>query len=201
MTEPRKIILPVRIDDSDDGGKFLVGLMMVDHDDVEAKFHRLRQRVDAGGAAIDRNQQRRTALGERADRIDVRPITLEDAIRNMHQRIKPALAQEPRQQRTRGCPVHIVVAEDRNLLVTRDGVGETLRRQFHVGERVRVRHQPFQAGLEKILDAVEVDAAAGNDARQQIRQFVPLHDGGGERATAVVEPVAPGAFGRRAFDT
>ena len=41
--------------------QFLVGLVMVDHDAVEAELLRFRQRLDAGGAAIDGDQQRHAA--------------------------------------------------------------------------------------------------------------------------------------------
>ena len=67
---------------------------MIDHNRIEAKLFRLAKRLQAGGAAIDRDQQLDAALGERADGIHIRPVALEDAIRNMDDRIEPAMAQK-----------------------------------------------------------------------------------------------------------
>ena len=77
---------------------------------------RFGQRLQAGGAAIDRHQQCRALAGERADRFDIGPVALENPVGNVDQRIEPAMAQIPGQQRRRGGAVDIVVAEDRDLL-------------------------------------------------------------------------------------
>ena len=91
---------------------------------------RLGQRLDAGRAAIDRDQQRRAALGERADRLDVRAVALEHAVGNVDHRIEAAVAQKARQQRGRGRAVDVVVAEDRDALAAHDRVGDARRRRL-----------------------------------------------------------------------
>ena len=73
--------------------------MMVDHDRVEAKLFRFGERLDARHATINSNQQFRTALGERSDRVDIGPISLEDTIRDVNDRIQPATTQIVAQQR------------------------------------------------------------------------------------------------------
>ena len=101
MAELREVVEPVGIDHQR-VRQPLVGLVMVDHDDVEAEPPRLGQRLDAGGAAIDGDEQRRAALGERADRLDVRPVALEDAVGDVDDRIEAgARAGSARAARTR----------------------------------------------------------------------------------------------------
>ena len=75
-----------------------------------------------------------------------------------------------------GRAVDVVVAEDRDLLAARDRVGDARRRLLHAGERVRIGHQPPHGRIEESLDLVDLDAAAGEDARQQFRHAVALRD-------------------------
>ena len=46
MAEAGEIVAPVRIDDGDRGRQHFVGLMVVDHDHVDAERLGLRQRLD-----------------------------------------------------------------------------------------------------------------------------------------------------------
>jgi hypothetical protein len=170
--------------------------MVVDDDGVEAEPLRLRERLHAGGAAVHRHQQLRAPRGERLDRIDVRTVTFEDAVRYVDQRLDAGHAQEAGQQRRRRCAVDVVVAEDRDQLATHDGVGETARRRFHVDDDIRVRHQPLDGGIEIGIDVVDIDIASSEDAGEQVGHAVPLRDGERPRIAAVVEPVAPHPPGR-----
>jgi hypothetical protein len=62
MTEAGKIVGPVRIHQRVDVRQFVAALMMIDDDHRHAETPRLGQRLEAGGAAIHRHQQR-GALG------------------------------------------------------------------------------------------------------------------------------------------
>src|SRR5690242_13260847 len=53
MTQAGEVIAPVRVDDGARRRQFLVGLMMINHDDIEATRFRLRQRFETRRAAID----------------------------------------------------------------------------------------------------------------------------------------------------
>ena len=79
MAELREIVEPVRIDHRERGRQRLVGQVMIDDDRLHAEPRRFRQRLVADGAAIDGDQQRRAAPGERADRLDVRAVAFEHA--------------------------------------------------------------------------------------------------------------------------
>ena len=199
MAEPRQIVEPVGID-HDRIRQALVGLVMIEHDHIEAKPPRLGQRLDAGGAAIDGDEQRRAAVGERADRLDVGAVAFENPVGDMHDRLAAADPHEARQQRRRGRAIDVVVAEDRDLLAAQHGVGEALRRLLHRGDGVRVGHQPPHRRIEERLDLVDLDAAAGQDARQQLRHIVPLRDRQRARRRPLVEPVPPGPAADRTLD-
>ena len=139
-------------------------------------------------------------LGERADRLDVGAVAFENPVGDVHDRLGAAVAQEARQQRRGGRAVDVVVAEDRDLLAAHHGVGEALRRLLHRGDGVRIGHQPPHRRIEERLDLVGLDAAAGQDARQQLRNIVPLRDGQRARRRALVEPVPPRPAANRALD-
>ena len=82
-----------------------------------------------------------------------------------------------------------------------DRVGEPRRRRRHVGQHVGIRHQRAHRRIEEGRDLVDLDAAPGEDARQQLGHVVvALRDRERARRAALVEPVAPGAPADRALD-
>ncbi len=119
MAEAGQIVGAVRIDDRHRRRQFLVGLVMVDHHGVEAELLGFGQRLDAGGAAIDGDQQLDAAFGKAADGVDIRPVAFENPVGDMHDRIEPAVAQITREQRRGGRAVDVVVAENRDALAVR----------------------------------------------------------------------------------
>ena len=88
------------------------------------------------------------ARGEHAHGLDVRPVAFEEPVGNVEDRVEPAGAQHAHQERRRGGAVDVVIAEDRDVLLALDGVGEARGRRRHVGERVGVRHQAFHGRIE-----------------------------------------------------
>ena len=138
---PERSSRPVRVHHRDRRRQRLVGLVVVDDDHVHAQALRLFQRLDAGGAAIDGHDQRGAAGGERAHRLDIRAIALEQPVGDVDQRIEAAAAQEQAEQGGRGGAVDIVIAEDRDRLAAHRGVGNARGRRLHCGEHIRVGHQ------------------------------------------------------------
>ena len=198
MAEAREIVEPVRIDQRIDLRKHIAGLVMVDHDDGHAEPLGFRERLDAGGAAIDGDEQRGALGRQAANGFDVGAVALKDAVGNVDQRIEPAMAQMPGQQRRRGRAIDVVVAEDRDLLALRRRIRDPLRRGLHLRHRERIRHQLADGRIEEVGDRVDLDAAPRQHPRQQFRQLVPLHDGERLRRPARVQPVAPELVGERA---
>ena len=196
MAEAREIVGPVRIDQRVDLGQFIAALVMIDHDDRHAQAPRFRQRLQAGGAAIHRHQQRRALAREHAHGFDIGAVAFEDPVGNMNQRIEPAMAQVPGQERRRGGAVDIVIAEDRDLFAARRRVRDALRGGFHLRHGVGIGHQFADGRIEKILDRVDVDVAPGQHPRQHFRQLIALRDRQRPRRAARIEPVAPQFSGR-----
>ena len=131
------------------------------------------------------------------DRFEFGPIALEDAVRDMDHRIEPGGAQKSRQQRRRGCAVDVVIAEDRNFLASHRRVRDARCGVLHSREGVGIRHQPLHGGIEERLDVVHLDAASGENARQQFRRRVALRDRERAGAAALIEPRPPRSATRR----
>ena len=200
MAEAGEVVAPVRIDDRQGRRQLFVGLMVIDDDDIHAELVRFRQRRDAGGAAIDRDEERRALLRQRPHGFDVGAVAFEQPVRNMDQRIEAAMAQKAREQRRRSGAVNIIIAEYGDALAAPDRVRDARRRRRHGGEHVGIGHRALDGRIEEGVDRVDLDIAAGEDARQQLRQIMPLRDRERPRGAALVEPAAPGAPSRRAFD-
>ena len=166
MTKLRKIVLPVRIDHRERRRQRLVGKVMVDDDGLHAEPRGLGERVMAGGAAIDRDEQRRATLGERTHGFDVGPIALEQAVGNVDERREPTVAQEARQRRRRGRAVDIIVAEDRDLFAALDRVRDARRRSRHAGKRIGIWHQRPHGWVKEGKRVLDLHATAGKHARQ-----------------------------------
>jgi hypothetical protein len=107
------------------------------------------------------------------------------------------MAQMPGQQRRRGRAIHVVIAEDRDLLAARGRVGNAPRRRFHLRHGMGIGHQFADGRIEKVLDLVDPDVAARQHARQHLRQLVALRDRQRPCRPARVEPVTPQFAGRR----
>ena len=200
MAEAGDIVGPVRIHQRIDLRQFIAALMMIDHDDRHPEPPRFGQRLEAGGAAIHRHQQRGALAREHADRFDIGAVAFKDPVGNMNQRIEPAMAQVPRQQRRRGGAVDIVIAEDRHLLAARGRLRDAFGGGFHLRHGVGIGHQFADGRIEKILDRVEFDIAPGQHPRQHFRQLIALRDRQRPRRPPRIEPVAPQLSGRRTRD-
>jgi hypothetical protein len=173
---------------------------MVDDHHVDTELFRLLQRLDAGRAAINTDQEGGAALRQRPHRFHVRAIAFKQAVGNMNKRVEAALPQIACQHRRRCCAVDVVIAENRDTLAAGHGIGDPLRRRLHGGEHQRIGHQMLDGRIEKCVHRIGFDVAAGKNARQQLGQIVALGNGQRARGTALVEPVAPSAPGRRVFD-
>lgn len=130
-------------------------------------------------------------------RFDVGAIAFKDTVRNVDQRIEPAVPQMPGEQRRRGRAVDIIVAEDRHLLLAHGGIGDPRRCRFHLRHGVRIRHQLADRRVEKILDGIDLDAAPRQHPRQHFGQLVALHDSQRAGRTTRIEAIEPDASGCR----
>ena len=108
------------------------------------------------GAAIYRDDQRGAFAGEADERCARRAVAFEQAVRDVGARFDAEVAQDQDHQRGGGGAVDVVIAEDRDLFVCLDGVGEALGGAVHVAEDRRVGHERADRG-----GAVCVECVAG----------------------------------------
>src|SRR5437016_8487711 len=98
--------------------------MMIDDHAIKAKFSRFGERLQAGDAAIDRDQNLYTTLGEGPDGLRIRSIAFENTVRDMDDRIQPAMPQVAAEQCRCRAAVDTIVAEDGNAFAADDGIGD-----------------------------------------------------------------------------
>jgi hypothetical protein len=97
--------------------------MMVDDHHVEPEPAGLPERIEAGRAAVDRDQQRHALLGKYLYSVGVWTVSFKDTVRNVDNRIEAAGAQIPGKERGRGSAIHVVIAEDCGRLSTLHRIG------------------------------------------------------------------------------
>ena len=177
--EPRKIVLPVGIDDKRVRQVF-GRLMVVQDDDVEPERFRARQNLVRGRAAIDGDEQARARCAKFLDGLGVRAVALENAVGNAHEVRDAAGVEEAREQRGRTGPVDVVVAEDGDGLLLCDGADEAFDGGVHVPQGRGVGHEFAEGGIEIGGGLVDADPPARQHAGQNVGETMALDDG--ERA-------------------
>ena len=165
---------------------------MVDDDDVAGERRRTCERLGAGGAAVDGDDEAGAVFDQALDRRDVRPVAFEQAVGDVDARFQTVMLEEAPEQRRGGRPVDVVVAEERDSLALLYRVGETGGGRVHVAQRARIGHQRFQRRIEDRRHVVGGHPARGEHAPQQLRQTVALADGGRARLQVAREALAPG---------
>ena len=200
VAEARQVVLPVGVDDGGDSGEALIGLVVVDDDDVGAVRAGGRQRLDAGGAAVDRDDQPGALLGERRDGLAARAITLGHAVGDVDARADAVRGQKALHERGRRGAIDVVVAEHGDGLVALDRIGEPRRALVHVAHGAGVGHQRLEGGVERDGHLVEPDAARGQHPAQQLGQAVALADGDGGLGGRGIQALAPGKAARGGRD-
>ena len=144
--------------------------VVVDHDDVDALRLEVGDLLVGIGPAVERDEQVRLALLQRAvDRAARKAVAVLRAARHDEARVEPEAPQHEHQERRARHPVDVVVAEDGHLLAARDGrraaasaAGSTLGTQ----ERVRqLRAAPGAGTRGRVGSRVARRAAAAPPGR------------------------------------
>ena len=138
VAEVREIVETVGIDHGQRRRKQFIGLMVIDHDDVEAEVH--APRASAHGSWCRNRRRPGTPRARRASGSPpgIRSVAFEQAIGNMDHRTKAAVEQIPPQHRRRGRSVDIVVAQDGDGFPAHDAVRQPHGGGPHVGQRVGI---------------------------------------------------------------
>ena len=192
------IVDPVGIDHGDGVGQRDLGLVMVDHDQVEAGAPGLGQRLECRHAAVDRDHHIGPLLLELQQRRRVGAVALQPAIGDVDADIAADAAEEAQQQRRRRGAVDVVVAEHDDALARAHRAHQPRHGGVHVLEMQRIGQELAQRRVEEIRHALEIDVARRQQARHGVGQAVALGDG--QRRALVAEPRRPAPAGQRLLD-
>jgi len=112
--------------------------MMIDDDDGHPKPPRLGKRLEARGATIDLTSSV-APFPASARTASVLGRSLRTSRSGMwNQRIEPAMAQMPGEQRRRGRAIDIVIAEDRDFFAAQGRIGDAFRGRLHLRHGVGI---------------------------------------------------------------
>ena len=108
---------------------------MVDDDHFDPRRLGLGDRIERLRAAIDRDDELRSRLTDFDERGARRAIAFHQPVGDIGADGKAEPAQQPHEQRRRGCAVDVVIAKDRDGLALLDRVGEPRGGGVHVPEK------------------------------------------------------------------
>ena len=103
------------------------------------------------------------------------------------------LAQQRDHQRRAARAIHVVVAEHADGLAMLHRVGEAIRGDVHVDQHGRVGQQRAQGGIEEVARRIDVDAARGEQATDDLRHAHTLGDAETDAVLAVAPYPTPAA--------
>ena len=124
MPQAREVVLAVGVDERRHLGQPLVGLVVVHHHHVHAETPGGGQRLEAGGAAVERQDQRGALPDQALDGADVGAIALGHAVGDVDARLETVRGEEQRHLRAGAGAVHVIVAENGDPLAAGDGIGQ-----------------------------------------------------------------------------
>ena len=147
-SEAREVVVTVGIDQRHGVRQLGAELVVVDHHGAEPEATRFRERNEACRSAVDRDQQGRAARCKVADRLQTRPVAVDHAVGDVDRGVEPRGPQIFHHQGRGGSAVDVVVAQNRDLLPDSDGPRQMLHGGSHVAQRVGIRHEAPQGGIE-----------------------------------------------------
>ena len=192
------VVQPVGVDHGAGLGQPRLGHVMVDHDHVEARVGGVRERIEGADPAIHRDDHAHVLRGQHAHGRAVRAVALAQAVGDVDGRRIGDGLEETAEQRSGGRAVHVVVAEDRDLLTRFQCAGETCDGLLHVQQVERVGQEAAQRRVEVVRRVFRRDAARREHAPDQLRRL----DGLGERKPGhrIGKPCAPALAEQRSLD-
>ena len=121
--------------------------VVVGHDHLEPEGLRLRDLVDGGDPAVDRQHEPDALVGEPAEGVARDAVALLEAARKMPDDVRAELAQEQHRERRRADAVDVVVAVDADPLALVDRRANAFDGDLHVTEEDGV--VPRHLGVEE----------------------------------------------------
>ena len=137
-----------RMDDRRGLGQTGAGLVMIGDDQVQAEPPRQGGLLDAGDAAIDRQQQVRLAVAPGADGVGVQPVAFLDAVRHVVGHFGAEHLQAQPEDGRAGHAVNVVIAVDDDPLAGGHGVVDPPHGLGAAGQELRIA-QRGKLGVEE----------------------------------------------------
>ena len=163
-----RIIAQQRIEHSGTVGQLRPELVVIGDDHAHAQLLRAGDLVRARDAAVHRDEQP-GMRGDLLHRRHVEAVALAVPVRNVIAGLRALLAQVGQQNGRRRHAVHVVIAEDDDLLVLRKRVPDDRNRLVHVLHAhwiVQVFHPRMQIPVDLLR---RIDSAVQQQAKQLVR--------------------------------
>ena len=148
---------------------------MVEHQDVgdvvQGRESLMRRRT-----AIDADQQFGALVREAAQRVAVRSVPLQQAVRHMMHHPAAKLAQHRDHEGGATGAVDVIIAEHADAFAVEHRLRQPRRGVVHVDQAGRVGQHGAQRRVEKIRRLVQVHPARGQQPPDQFRDAQPLRD-------------------------
>ena len=132
LADRAHLVAPVGVDHGERGGQLRLGDVVVDHDDLLTARRGGGQRLERGGAAIERDHEPAALAGEALQRLLIGPVALAQAVRHVDRGRRADGGEIAGQKRDRGGAVDVVVAEQPDALVRLYRIGEPLDRAIQI---------------------------------------------------------------------
>ena len=191
MLERARLVDPVGVDHGQGGGERLLASMMVDHDHLEPQLGGLAQRLERGGAGVQRDDQAAATLGELGQDARIRPVAVAHPVGDLDLDRDAERAQVARHQCGRGGPVDVVVADQAHPLRRQNRRGQPLGGAIEIVQVRRVGQPVAHARVEVRRRLAGADAAPGQHAAEHLGHPVLLADRQRRRLVAGAQPPAP----------
>ncbi len=192
------LVEPVRVDDRDGPRQQRLGDVMIDDDHLEPGLRGIVQRQVGRGAAIDGYDDAHALLAQAQQSLGIRAVALAQPIRDIDSSSRPGRCKEPRQQRSRGRPVAIVIAKDADRLGVMHSTGEPRHGSIHIAQMRGIGQLVAQARRQESRRVVEIDAALRQQPPDNLGHPEPLGDSFAHPCIAIAH--APATPAQRLFD-
>jgi hypothetical protein len=131
-------VVALRVDHCQRRRQRRVGLVMVGDDQVDAELARPHCRLDAADPAVDRDDQLDAVRMQPFDGRRLEPVAVAQSLRDEMGDVGAEQFQRPPQDHGGGDAVDVVVAVDRDAILSLNRREHTLDRIGHAGQRERI---------------------------------------------------------------
>ena len=192
------LVEPVRVDDGEGPRQQRFGDVMIDDDHLEPGLRGVIQRQMGRSAAIDGHDDPHALVAQAQQSRGVRAVALAQPIRNIDPSSRSGRRKEPRQQRSGGRAVDIVIAKDADRLTVMHRADKPRHGSIHVAQMRGIGQLVAQARRQEARRVVEIDAALRQQPPDNLGHCEPLGNSFSCPCIAIAQ--APATPAHRPFD-